>query len=464
MTKTHSPTIHAIDRDFRPRVHPGLIVDESEWGVFLLHPFEPRWAMTNPSGVSLVSHFRGNESIGEIARRITREFPGQDPGRIESDLLAFVRQLHEANLLANLPAPAPPKAEVEKEVPRLTLYITEECNLRCRHCFVVEGKMPAPAIEADEVRSLIEDHLARYPGALITFSGGEALLRRDCLELLRFSRERTPHVILNTNGLLIDSEMARELSGLDIHIQISLDGADPEVHDAIRGKGTFDRTWKTLELLCAAGMARRIRMATALTRCAVSQVKKLVDAFEALGVYETRFLALNRLRAAETHWEKIVPDTEELLAVYRYLLLELPHRDPPPSIRVEGDFPGFVPNPDPGGRHWCPIGETTIIDSQGNAYGCPMLHVPEYRLGNIYEESLEDIQKGEKARELRQKMLRRRYVIEECATCSWRNFCQGGCQAFSQLRTGTVWAADEFCDFRRELYRRHASHEASSGS
>jgi sulfatase maturation enzyme AslB (radical SAM superfamily) len=57
-------------------------------------------------------------------------------------------------------------------------------------------------------------------------------------------------------------------------------------------------------------------------------------------------------------------------------------------------------------------------------------------------------------------MLRRRYTIEECTVCPWRNFCQGGCEAFTSLRTGSLWVNDEFCDFRRELYRETALRQA----
>src|SRR5690606_11978462 len=208
------------------------------------------------------------------------------------DLRSFAENLRAANLLENLPLEKASAVSTVREPHRLTIYITEECNLRCKHCFVVEGKMPSPKLTGDEIKSLIAAHLEHHPQALIMFSGGEAMIREDCLELLEYTALKTDYVSLNTNGLLIDEEVAARLAALPVYVQVSLDGADPEVHDFLRGKGTFEKTWRAIERLCEAGMANRVRTATTLTRCSLPQVRELVAKVEALGIYEMRFVIL----------------------------------------------------------------------------------------------------------------------------------------------------------------------------
>jgi len=452
-----------FDPDFRPVVPADLIVDRIDGQVFLLHPWEPRWALANETGAALARVFDGGTSIADAAEAIAGA-GSIDRAAALADVADFVARLYDANLLRNRPLENEAGPKRVREPHRLTIYITEECNLRCRHCFVVEGRMPKPKLSTDDVRALIDEHAAMHADSLIAFTGGEAMLRDDCIELMQYAHARTGKVSLNTNGLLIeDAAKAKALVDVRASVQVSLDGADPEVHDAIRGKGTYAKTWRAVELLCEAGGARRLRLATTLTRCALPQVKDLVARAEALDLYEIRFLVLNRLKAAVTNWCAIAPDPDELLEVYRWLLLELPRSGRSSRTRVEGEFPGFVPYADPRGKHWCPIGETTIVDSQGNAYGCPTLMTPEYRTGDVARESLADIQHGDRHRRLRETMLRRRYAIDECKSCAWRNFCQGGCQAFTELRTGSTWTMDEFCDFRRELYRRNALLDARHG-
>lgn len=461
MAETTTAMPQLFPDTFAPRVPPGLIVDETRDAVFLLHPVQPRWALTNLPGLALARAFNGSLSIRDAARGIVQRHSLEDEAAVLGDVKRFVASLHEANLLENRPLEAAPAIPTKREPHRLTIYITEECNLRCKHCFVVEGRMPAPKLTGEEIRRLIDAHLDNHPQAVIMFSGGEALVREDCLELMRHAAARTDYVNLNTNGMLIDEKVSATLAELKVWIQVSLDGADPEMHNFLRGKGSFERTWNAIELLCRAGMARRLRTATTLTRCSVAHVRAVIERVDALGLYEMRFLALNRLKAATTNWEQIAPEPREMMEVYRYLLLEVPAMDPPLRTKIEGEFPGFVPFPDPGGKHWCPLGETTILDSQGYTYPCPSLLMPEYRTGNIYEQDLLELEEDGQARRLREQMLRRRITIEECTVCAWRNFCQGSCQAFSELRTGSPWINDEFCDFRRELYREHALLQAS---
>ncbi len=452
-----------MNAEFAPEVWRDVIVDRDGEHVFLLHPFEPRWALTNEWGLKIARLFDGRFTIGAVAAAIA-EGGGADVRDAERDTLRFAEQLRDANLLRNASIADEPEPHRVREPHRLTIYVTEECNLRCKHCFVVEGRMPAPKLTADDIRAMIDEHAERHPGALIAFTGGEPMLCPDLIDLMHHAHLRTGRVTMNTNGLLIETPaQAKALAETMAGIQISLDGADPEVHDFVRGKGTWQRTWKSIGLLCDAGAARRTRTSTTLTRCVPAQVRHLIARAEALDLYEVRFLILNRMRAAETHWDAIAPEDGELMDVYRYLLLELPRRKRTSRTMVQGEFPGFVPYADPRGKHWCPIGETTIVDSQGHAYGCPTLMMPEYRTGDARTTPLDAIQKSDVHRRLRETMLQRRYVIEECKTCAWRNFCQGGCQAFTQLRTGSPWVMDEFCDFRRELYRRNALLDAENG-
>lgn len=322
--------------------------------------------------------------------------------------------------------------------------------------------MPKPALSADAVRALIDDHLGRHPGSHVSFTGGEPFLRDDCLELLEYAHARAGSVGVNTNGLLLDERAIEVFARLpNLNVQVSLDGAREQTHDFIRGAGTFAKAFAAIERLADAGLGEQVRTSTTLTKCGIGDVRALVERMEALGVQTARFLILNRLKAAATNWEAIAPEPAEMLAIYHYLLMELPRRDPPLRMIVKGEFPGFVPEPDPTGRHWCPLGEAMIVDSQGHTYPCPMLLTPEYRTGNVREEPLGAIHTNERTRELREQMLQRRYVIDDCRSCAWRNFCQGGCQGYMELRTGSTWVTDEFCDFRRALYREHVANKAA---
>jgi radical SAM protein with 4Fe4S-binding SPASM domain len=457
-------TNHAtFDADWAPRVHRDLIVDETGDDVILLHPTQARWALTNAWGLHVARLFDGSRTLADCAAAIATQHGLDSAEPVLDDLRAFTAQLHETNLLANLPLPDAGRPVNPPRIPDITLYLTEECNLRCKHCAVVEGRMPQTTLTADDCRALIDAHLALHPGATVSFTGGEILLHPDALDIIDHACASTPHVNVNTNGLLVNDAVADRLARSGAWIQVSLDGASPEMHDFIRGKGTFAKAWAAIERLCARGANQRILVATTLTRCVLGDVRDLIARVDAMRLRELRLLTLNKMKAATTHWDRIAPDPAEMQRVYRWLLLDLPRTDRAGKTPVAASFPGFVPDADPSGAAWCPLGETAIIDSQGVAYNCPTLRGAEWEIGRLSEGSLADIENSERNRNLREKMLQRRYAVPECAACAWRNFCQGGCSAFTALRSGDFYLNDEFCDFRRSLYREFVQRAATEG-
>lgn len=87
----------------------------------------------------------------------------------------------------------------------------------------------------------------------IAISGGEPLLYKDLFLLIRECKKRNFLVALNSNGSLIDEEIANNLicSGLD-SIYISLDSCNPRIHDYLRRAEIWDKAVTGLDLLIKA--------------------------------------------------------------------------------------------------------------------------------------------------------------------------------------------------------------------
>lgn len=90
-------------------------------------------------------------------------------------------------------------------------------------------------MSTEEGKDLIRQ-VAELGAVSMSFTGGEPMLRKDLMEFLAESKRRRLTTTLNTNGLLIDERRADELvsTGVD-GIYLSLDGANPETNDDIRG-------------------------------------------------------------------------------------------------------------------------------------------------------------------------------------------------------------------------------------
>jgi MoaA/NifB/PqqE/SkfB family radical SAM enzyme len=110
--------------------------------------------------------------------------------------------------------------------------VTDNCNLRCRHCYHFQGK---DEFEKQECSLSEWEHrfrsLYQQGVRLILLVGGEPALRIDVLML---AHGIFPFIFVITNGtILIPKAFAHRLF-------VSLDG-DRKVNDRIRGRGVFDR-------------------------------------------------------------------------------------------------------------------------------------------------------------------------------------------------------------------------------
>jgi MoaA/NifB/PqqE/SkfB family radical SAM enzyme len=135
--------------------------------------------------------------------------------------------------------------------------LTYRCNLRCDFCqFFQFQESPrdwgpiGQELTTEEIKRIIRE----APGRLLSFTGGEITVRKDCRELLAYAvARRRLHVI--TNGLRVKEDLAREIAAwgckTSFHkglfaLEMSIHGTGA-VHDAIaRHKGAYEPTIKTL--------------------------------------------------------------------------------------------------------------------------------------------------------------------------------------------------------------------------
>ncbi len=144
-------------------------------------------------------------------------------------------------------------------------HLTESCNLRCKHCYQnSDGYQDTISLDDfNLVLSRISTALMKWrlPGR-VAVTGGEPFLIRNLYDLLRRLDDEPwlDFFDILSNGILIDDWTAKSCRAFTHlrRIQISLDGATEEVHDAIRGNGTFRKALSALNSLRNAGVTTSI--------------------------------------------------------------------------------------------------------------------------------------------------------------------------------------------------------------
>ena len=153
----------------------------------------------------------------------------------------------------------------------LYIYLTNDCNLACTHCYMYSGKPKIDELDKKEWFKIITN--AKENGiSAITFTGGEVLQYKDWFEIIKFAKENNMSVTLLTNGVLWDKEKIEKSKSYIDEVQISLDGTDEKLNSIIRGKGNFHQALDNVKLFVEAGVKTVI--ATTPTLDNVHKIKK----------------------------------------------------------------------------------------------------------------------------------------------------------------------------------------------
>ncbi len=151
---------------------------------------------------------------------------------------------------------------MENKLEVLAVLLTNRCNLKCVYCGRNENKdnfCSMFELTADEWIDIFKD--AKTVGLKkVNMTGGEIFCRKDVLEIIERTIDLGLDVSIETNGTIITEEQIKYLSKLKDHLSmsISLDGIKKRTNDLTRGNGSFNRTFKTINIIRKYGIPLRI--------------------------------------------------------------------------------------------------------------------------------------------------------------------------------------------------------------
>jgi len=273
-------------------------------------------------------------------------------------------------------------------------HLTERCNLRCTHCYQTGGRSEELSLE--EIRAVVDevgDTLRAWSETYdISFSpsfnitGGEPMLRRDIFGIIEAIGRRGFDTYLLSNGTLITREMAMALAGLSVKgVQISMEGTE-EIHDSIRGKGSFASSAKGIRNLLDAGL--KVTINATLSEINAGDFMRLVELSVLLGVQRLGFSRLVPSGRGLGLLDKMI-GSEKVRETYEEILslrpqgLEIVTGDPVASQMNCRSADSSVPT---GGCAAGISGLTFLPD--GTIVPCRRLFIP---IGNIREDRIREV-------------------------------------------------------------------------
>jgi AdoMet-dependent heme synthase len=354
--------------------------------------------------------------------------------------------------------------------------LTYRCNLACEHCYLDAGSTPQVGTEnfsdrselaTEECFKVIDQIAAFAPECVTILTGGEPLLRRDILEIVRRAAERGLWVVVGTNGVRITENVAQRLAEAGARgLSLSLDALDPDRHDRFRRvRGAWRNTVEGAEILKRTGLPFIVQ--TTAGSHNLGELEAIADfAHDRLAakVWNLYFLVptgrgqfVSDITPAQ--YDEVLASLYRIQRKYdRRMLVNA--KCAPHYIKTvlenSGEGTDSIPADDEsattaswpglsairtysGGAGGCPAGTHYMgIRPNGDVTPCPYLPV---FAGSLRSASLADLWNSS---ELFAEIRRRSSLGGRCGACEMNALC-GGCRARAYGMTGDLMAEDPLC-------------------
>jgi len=341
--------------------------------------------------------------------------------------------------------------------------LTYRCNLACEHCYLDAGGAPQVGTENFADRSelgtedcfrVIDDIAAFAPECVTILTGGEPLLRRDILEIVRRASERELWVVVGTNGVKITENLARRLAEAGTRgLSLSLDALDADRHDHFRRvRGAWRNTVEGAEILNRTGLPFIVQTTAGAHN--LGELESIADfAYDRLAakVWNLYFLVptgrgqfVSDITPAQ--YDEVLASLYRIQGKYdRRMLVNAkcaPHyiKTVLENALRPGSGQGSAPiRTYSGGAGGCPAGTHYMgIRPNGDVTPCPYLPV---FAGTLRSSSLADLWTSSA---LFADIRRRTSLGGRCGECEMNGHC-GGCRARAYGMTGDLMAEDPLC-------------------
>ena len=302
--------------------------------------------------------------------------------------------------------------------------VSDVCNIACAVCSreVDWDKRDTALLKLERFEHLYDQTRPVY----LSLSGyGETLLNKHVPAMVAYATQRGSHVMLVTNGTLLDEARATALLDAGLaQLKVSVDAADPDVYARVREGADLEVVLANVARLLALRGTRRlpkVELQFTIFRDNVDQVEKLVHlCADRLPTVEPYFHVMFTYGEQAAFVEKSLPVGSDAVGTLRRaadLARRLRFIRTASSLDTAitqlttdlSSAPCFIP--------WY----ACIISTDGDVYACCHHTIRGTRLGNAFTTPFAEIWNGEAMRTFRAGLRTQRCADKVCATCRYED-------------------------------------------
>lgn len=355
--------------------------------------------------------------------------PLRPPKRIKVDPRLFDK--------FQLPFPSAPTS--------LDLFLTNRCNLHCRHCFSSSGNGEED-LSFEQIHDLM-DQLEGMGVFEVRLNGGEPFCHPMINEILNDVAQRRLRRVIITNGTLLNKESVNLLKHSKTIPTVSLDDSRPEGHDSFRAvKGAFKLTLKGMRLLKEEGVTYGVN--TCIHRGNLERVGEIIELAAKYGASKIALLDLKEVGRMKNRSQLAPSPRDYRKAATGLRLLKQATKNIEVSLDLFTVCHPLKESTAELSRGYvsCSAGKTHLsIDSDGCVYPCNLvLSDGNWNMGDIKKSNLKDIWASEKWSFFRGGVELRE--LEYCGDCPALTDCTDlYCRLYPYTRNGDPYSLNPYC-------------------
>lgn len=327
------------------------------------------------------------------------------------------------------------------------IEITYSCNLKCKHCAsdLNSNYVRGDQLTVDEFKTVIND-IKKLGGEHLILSGGEALLHKEWDSIAQYAVGLGFKVSLISNGLIIDSNVAKKIKNAGISlVALSIDGNE-EIHNFMRNNNrSYSKVLEAARLLKNENI--KVNFITTVTKANIDILDQIENTIYQLGVDYWLIQIGSPMGRLNRHHDLVI-DPTDLPIVVEYIISAKKRGLVKISI---GDNIGYYSDNEMDLRKSSKTGNTEYfcgcfagclvvgIESNGNVKGCLSLQDDRFIEGNVRNESLIDIW-NKKANFSYTRNFKKENLEGNCKKCDYGEICRGGCSFLAFGSTGRLYS------------------------
>lgn len=359
------------------------------------------------------------------------------PGNTEDDCVIaftnFLAKVEDCQFYEDVVSEEEEAVEAIKKKVHITM--TNNCNMRCPHCFVAAGVMPRQELKVDEILAVFKRIEAINGHTDIVVSGGEPLVHHDIIRLLQGLKGH--NVSLFTNGTLINEDNYEAIADCCQEVQISFEGVTQDAYEKIRGKGNYSKALHAIELLKSTGI--KITLAVTILPATVDDIRENLISFVDSIDYDNLEIRLNddiemAGNALSMNFDGFIKNEVDKMMIS--LVSQLQER----GVSKQASSGRNVKFKN------CGIGTNIVIDSDGKIYPCNKFSSYHRKITDDMAQIFQDFNAINRTTSTD--------YMARCIKCELRYICAGGCRIDYLRRNNQMTAVDCTPEFKENQYRK----------